>query len=116
MSYYINYKLLGKRIRKAREKKGMSQEDLGGEFDISGAYISRIELGKTRINLERLAQVCTVLDTDIGYILTGTVYESKNYQRDEIMRLLEGCKPDTIQLIKKIIEPVIEEQQGNMQE
>ena len=55
-----------------------------------------------------------ILDTDIGYILTGTVYESKNYLREEIMRLLEGCKPETIQLIKKVIEPVIEEQQDKM--
>ena len=114
MANKIDYKLLGSRVKDARNKSNLSQEKLAEILDVSSVYISRIENGTTRVSLKRLAEICIILNTDIGYILTGTIYESKNYQRDEIMRLLEGCKPDTIKLIKKIIEPVIKEQQDKM--
>ena len=76
----IDYKLLGSRLKHARNDSNLSQEKLAEILDVSSVYISRIENGTTRVSLKRLAEICTVFDTDIGYILTGTVYESKNYQ------------------------------------
>ena len=50
----IDYEIIGKRLRKARQEKGFSQVYLSEILDISEVYLSRIEKGKTKIRLTRL--------------------------------------------------------------
>ena len=59
----LDYKLMGKRLRKVRIQKGYTQEYLAEIMNVSTAYISRIETGKTQINLTRLNEICSLLDT-----------------------------------------------------
>lgn len=46
----FDYSVIGKRIRKAREQRGFTQEMLAEQLEVSNAYISKIERGKTPIN------------------------------------------------------------------
>lgn len=58
----FDYSVIGKRIKQAREKRGITQEKLAEALDVSNAYISKIERGKTPINLDRLSEICAVLE------------------------------------------------------
>ncbi|MBP1991814.1 helix-turn-helix domain-containing protein [Paenibacillus eucommiae] len=106
MSY--DYSLIGKRIRKAREDHGITQEKLAEQLDVSNAYISKIERGKTPINLQRLSELCAILEKSTEYILSGTNSSTGDYLRNEIMMMLEGCSAEKIKLISQIIKPIIE--------
>ncbi|GGG67411.1 helix-turn-helix domain-containing protein [Paenibacillus radicis (ex Gao et al. 2016)] len=104
----FDYGIIGRRIKKAREKKGLTQERLAEELDVSNAYISKIERGKTPISLDRLSDLCFVLEKSTEYILNGSNNTADDYLRNEIMIMLEGCSPEKVKLISQVIKPIIE--------
>ena len=50
-------KQVGLKIRKYREKKGWSQEELAFEADLHRAYIGHIERGEKNIGLQNLEKI-----------------------------------------------------------
>ena len=58
---------LGKNVKKAREKLGLTQEELAEKVGIHVSYVSRIERGKVNPSydiLENLAKVLKVKSSD----------------------------------------------------
>ncbi|MFC5530672.1 helix-turn-helix domain-containing protein [Cohnella yongneupensis] len=104
----FDYQAIGSRIRKAREGKGITQELLAESLDVSNAYISKIERGRSAANLENLGKICTVLEMSTEYLLSGTSTTEDDYLRHEIIEMLEGCPPHKIRLIAQVIKPIIE--------
>ena len=45
----LDYKAIGKRVKIARIKADMAQDDLANQVGISAAHMSNIETGKTRV-------------------------------------------------------------------
>lgn len=66
----VNYLLLGKKIKKFRKRKRLSQYSLAERVNVSAPYISRIECGKNRISLELFVKVCKALETNAAEFLT----------------------------------------------
>ncbi|MDT3403561.1 helix-turn-helix domain-containing protein [Mucilaginibacter terrae] len=52
-------------IRKIREYRNYTQEYLAVKLDISQNAYSKIELGYTKITLERLFQIAQILEVDV---------------------------------------------------
>ena len=50
----IDYKLIGKRIKKQRKEKNMTQEILSEKIDVTVGYVSQIERGFCKVNLDIL--------------------------------------------------------------
>lgn len=109
----FDYGIIGKRIKRAREDKGLTQEKLAEALEVSNAYISKIERGKTTVGLARLSEISTVLEESVEYLLNGTNNASADYLRNEITDMLEGCSPDTIKLITSIIKSIVENEKTN---
>ena len=61
---------LGQRLRAARVAKAMTQTDLAGA-DVSVGYVSRIEAGQRRPNLQVLTDLCLRLGTPVEQLLMG---------------------------------------------
>jgi transcriptional regulator with XRE-family HTH domain len=61
---------IGKRIKKLRLEKGLSQRELASE-GVTYAYISRIEAGTRNPSLKALIKLAPKLDTTALYLLTG---------------------------------------------
>jgi len=59
-------------------------------------------------NLNRLEEICVVLEESTEYLLHGANSASVDYMRNEITEMLEGCSAETIKLIAKIIKPIVE--------
>lgn len=103
----LDYKILGNRLKQARLSKDLTQEQLAEILDVSVAYISRVETGNVEIILKRLSQICSILDVNMGYILDGTSYSSKNYLNNDFNSLLKDCPPEKSQLIYEIAQVII---------
>jgi transcriptional regulator with XRE-family HTH domain len=58
-------KNVGKVIRKLREERKMTLEDLANKLGKSISYLSKWENGKKPINLENLQSIANALDVDI---------------------------------------------------
>ena len=53
----LDYSIIGERLKKARITKGFTQEQLAEKIDVSVAFLSRVERGKAKVNLNRLNQI-----------------------------------------------------------
>lgn len=98
----IDYKVIGSRIKEARNNAKISQQTLGEMIDASTVYISRIERGGSPVNLKRLFQISTALKVPIQELLVGTTEESEVYLKREFQELLSKCNPDKQKLIYNI--------------
>ena len=105
----IDFSIIGKRLKSARKEKGLTQYDLAEKMNVSIAYLSKVETGKIHINLERLSQICNILDVTEGEILNGVSNSSQKYLELEFYDLLKNCSADKQKLIYKIIQVIIGE-------
>lgn len=80
----LDYNIIGERIKHARVKKGLTQEQLAEQLDVSIAFLSRIERGSSHINLRRLDEICNILEISQGSILEGTSQNSRKLFKQRI--------------------------------
>lgn len=55
----------GKKMREARESRGLSQKDIARLLGVSDAFISQVENGKKKVNVDNLIKISKVLDLNI---------------------------------------------------
>ena len=103
----LDYSIIGKRLKKARQEKGLTQEVMAEKLDVSVAFLSRIERGNSHINLKRLSQICEILDISEGEILNGASGDSKIYLRSEFSELLDKSTQEQQKLIYNIAQLII---------
>src|SRR3978361_2127823 len=78
----INLEVLGERVRRARIEKKISQRDLSNGL-FTSAYLSSLELGKTRPTLTTLEQLAGLLGKSVEYFLRPTSGQSLDDTLDE---------------------------------
>ena len=96
----IDPALLGQRLRAARVAKAMTQTDLAGA-DVSVGYVSRIEAGHRRPNLQVLTDLCGRLGTPVEQLLMGVApqeLEQIKLNLDFAELSLESGDPQTAEL------------------
>ena len=69
----MDQKAIGKRIKSAREKKGLTQEQLAEQVNLSPMHISVIERGNKLPRLETLINIANVLDVSADTLLQDVV-------------------------------------------
>jgi transcriptional regulator with XRE-family HTH domain len=75
---YFDKEKLGKRIRAARKRKNMTQNELAEKLDYSSSHqIQRIESGTTGCSIDRIVEAAQVLNVSTDYLLRG---EDRNIQ------------------------------------
>lgn len=58
--------LLGKRIRRLREEKGISQEEFAALSGLDRAYYGGIERGERNVAVLNLIKIAVALEVDVG--------------------------------------------------
>jgi len=92
------YRLIGARIKEARQKKGLSQKDLADAvgFD-SGTSISLIESGERKMSIVDLEKMAETLNEDLSYFLGTKPAVSVSFRAD-------GLDEKDTEVIQHIIE------------
>ena len=67
----MEYELIGKRVKKARKDKGITQEKFAEELGVSVSFISQVETGEKKFNLARISEVSKILERPISYFVDG---------------------------------------------
>ena len=101
----IDYKLIGERIKKARKAKGITQDVLSERLNVSIGYVSQVERGITKISLDLLGAISSILECDIASLITESATNSNEYMESEIfseIRKLDGKKKKYILEIIKL--------------
>ncbi len=66
-------KFIGKRIRKIRESKGISQQDLAAACDIEKSNFSRLEAGGTNPTIYTLYKIAKALDVELSLLFENRI-------------------------------------------
>ena len=82
----VDYGAIGQRIKQVRRSRDMTQERLAEALSVSVGYISQIERGVTKINLDTLAAVAAHLNCELSELVTGV---SGRYLEGELAQLVD---------------------------
>lgn len=104
----IDYSVIGSRIKLARKNKGMTQNSLSEILNVSPEYISRLESGTAKINLEMMVKIAGILSVEPEGFLSGATEASSNYLSAELNECLKVCTPKKIEAILKMARVISE--------
>ena len=93
------YKDLGKRLRKERENKKVTQEQLAEMVDCSSAHISHIENGHTIPSLKMLIDIINKLGISSDKLLCDYIQHADHVFKNELSELLEECSETEIKYL-----------------
>ena len=82
----VDYKLIGTRIKSVRKSLGITQSLLAEKLGVSIGYISQVERGITKISLDLLGGIASVLNCDISSFITESSIKCDNYIANELMK------------------------------
>ncbi len=84
---------IGRRVRDARTRRKLSQEQLAELAGTSLTSISRLETGKTMVSLEKLILIAEVLDTGLDELLQDFIHEDQTTRTyvERAILLLSKC-------------------------
>lgn len=103
MDIYVDYKVIGQRIRKARKAKKLTQAKVAAALEISISYVSQIENGKVSLNLPRLAQISAILECDMGELLTGANKAAGDYLIHDLSDILAERSPEDVRRARDLL-------------
>lgn len=99
----IDYKAIGKRIRIARIKANMKQEQIAEIVKLSPTHISNIETGNTKLSLPTIINIANTLSTSVDELLCDNVLYSKKIFQKEIENLTNDCDNYEIRILTEVL-------------
>lgn len=97
----MDYEKIGMRVRRFRQRKCLSQEQLAELVDISVTHMSHIETGHTKLSLPVFASLAEVLDVRADELLYDSTQDHASVLR-ELTAILDSCTPQQAQCIADI--------------
>lgn len=89
----VDYPQIGKRIRRLRKQRGMTQEALAEATFLSVPFISHLERASKRGTLETLVRIAAALGVTANELLGISFTEEEAFLPD-MMSVLSDCSPD----------------------
>lgn len=99
----MNYSDLGKRLRREREKKNITQEQLAEMVDCSTAHISHIETGNTIPSVQMLIKIVNELKISSDLLLCDYLDSAEHVFKTEIEDLINQCTETEIRFVVEIV-------------
>ena len=103
----IDYSCIGARIKTVRKQKRITQEQMAEKLSVSVGYVSQLERGITKINLEMLASIAAILDHDICFFIDGTSAGQKEFFYRELSDKIERMTPAQRKLLSSIAADIL---------
>ena len=99
----VDYESIGKRIKRYRMDKKLSQEALAEQLNTIHKHISNIETGVRGPSLEMLIMIANVLDVSADDLLTDNLKHSSSPVNTELHDLLLDCNNDEKDILIKLV-------------
>ena len=96
---------VGRRVRKAREAAGLTQERFAELVGISPQNVSCVERGLAGVSLTVLRRMCEILRVSSDTLLMGGC---ANNDADAIARRLQQLPPEQFQVVREVINHLLE--------
>lgn len=100
---------IGRRIKEARRKLGLTQEELGERARLHYSYIGQVERGSKIPSLRTLKKIAAALNIGLDTLLEDTPEKEISPQQllaRELMSTVKNSSPDDIKMFIKIIRQI----------
>ena len=101
----MNKKLLGRKIKTARNNQGLTGEALAELCNINAVYLRQIESGAKTPSLPMFVLICEKLSTSPSYLLADSL---PNTERDEIELFFRAATPQQIKMVRSVIRSILD--------
>lgn len=103
----VDYHVIGSRIKARRRSLGRTQDNLAEALSVSVGYVSQLERGVAKINLDTLSAVSGWLGCSMAELLTGADAGREDYLSGEISLLSERMDEKQKRLFLEIGESIL---------
>lgn len=100
----LDNKCIGLRIKHARSRNNLSQEQFAGMLGVSRNHVSLIETGSRGISLEMLVNISNILQVSIADLLADNLTSSSSSESADLDKVLLDCNKQEEQIIIKTAE------------
>lgn len=107
-------KRIGKRMKQARERLGLTQEELAEKTGLTTNYISTLERGASFPRCEKLIILLNGLETSADAIFCDVVEHSMNYKASELSAELASLPAPAQKRILQMLELMIQQEKENL--
>ena len=104
----LNYSMIGKRIRKFRNSRNITQEEMAFRVGTSAAYISNIEQGKKKASLQKLCEISDILGITVNDLVYSTDVWPLGTKSKEFNELMALCPIEDQKLILSNMSSIIQ--------
>ena len=102
-------KAVGRRIKEAREKRHLTQEELAARIDISPTHVSVIERGTKIPRLDTFVAIANALEVSGDALLLDVVDHAAESQASDLSAALEGLPWAEKRRILKVVRTLMED-------
>ncbi|PWA06565.1 helix-turn-helix domain-containing protein [Flavobacterium psychrotolerans] len=105
---------IGARIRKLREKKNISQENMALELNITQSNYGRLEKDDKRLTATKLLKISEILEVSVSFLFNEQVQEVIYQPNDELLSSYNAEKH--FQTNKEVMTKLIEQYELRLKE
>lgn len=84
--------IIGQRIKKLREERGITQETMALQLDVTQSNYGRLEKDDRRLNVVKLLKIARILDININYLFNEVMRQNGNNADSESHNLSTSNK------------------------
>ena len=104
----MDAKAVGQRIKAAREKKNMTQEDLAALVEISPTHVSVIERGVKIPRMDTFVAIANVLEVSVDSLLVDVVDHAASSVASELSAAIEDLPHNEKMRVLKVVNALLE--------
>lgn len=109
----LDYKAIGKRIKIARIKAGMTQESLCEIVNVSPSHMSNIETGTTKVSLTMIVNIANALSVTVDDLLCENLIYARPQFEKGIQEILDDCDAYEIRVVQNMAKSIVESLRAN---
>lgn len=107
----VEYFSLGQRIQSRRKSLHMTQEQLSEAISVTVGYVSQIERGITKVNLETLSKIADSLECDMTEFLGDMSHNSAEYLSNDLKMVFFKLNPANKKILLGVSQILLQNQQ-----
>lgn len=104
----LDYKAIGKRIKVARIRMEITQEQLADRVSVSPTHLSNIETGSTRVSLTTIVKIANALNVTVDDLLCDNLVKARPQFERDMQSLLNDCNDHEVRIAYKVAKAAVE--------
>ena len=107
MNLELRYDALGKRIRDARKKKRLTQQQVAEKIGVEPSHISNVERGITKPSLKAVVDIAEVLGVTVDSLVYDSLSQERSHYLDSLEAVVKKATPKQHRVITAMSEEML---------